>query len=125
MTETWTEDQVEALREWWPDLTITARAIGNRLGKTKSAVIGKAYRIGLKPRAEKPPPPEKKGAVHAEVKHRRCAWPMTEPSDPDFHFCGEPTAYEKPYCEHHCNIAYVRFSTPEEIQKAIEAEARV
>ena len=54
MTETWTEDHVEALREWWPDLTITARTIGDRLGKTKSAVIGKAYRIGLKPRAEKP-----------------------------------------------------------------------
>ena len=42
----WTEDRIKTLRRMWYD-DVSARMIGNKLGCTKSAVIGKANRIGL------------------------------------------------------------------------------
>src|SRR5262249_9021965 len=35
-----------------------------------------------------------------------CRWPYGDPRHSDFHFCGNPVA-EKPYCEHHCTMAYM------------------
>ncbi|MBR2124314.1 MAG: GcrA cell cycle regulator [Acetobacter sp.] len=37
-----------------------------------------------------------------------CCWPLGNPGTPGFHFCGEPPLVGKPYCEAHCQIAYVR-----------------
>ena len=37
-----------------------------------------------------------------------CCWPLGEPGTPEFHFCGAPPLSGKPYCEKHCQIAYVR-----------------
>lgn len=36
-----------------------------------------------------------------------CAWPIGDPGDPDFHFCGEKSVPGKPYCEAHCSQAYI------------------
>jgi GcrA cell cycle regulator len=36
-----------------------------------------------------------------------CAWPIGDPGDPDFHFCGEQSVPGKPYCEAHCSQAYI------------------
>lgn len=41
----WTPERVRILRTLWG--TIPARVIGERLGVTKNAVIGKANRLGL------------------------------------------------------------------------------
>jgi hypothetical protein len=35
-----------------------------------------------------------------------CRWPIGEPRSPDFHFCGQPHAGGRPYCEHHWNMAF-------------------
>ena len=37
-----------------------------------------------------------------------CQWPIGDPSDPDFHFCGDPSEQGKPYCTKHCTQAYIR-----------------
>lgn len=37
-----------------------------------------------------------------------CCWPIGEPGTADFHFCGEPASLNKPYCQPHAEIAYVR-----------------
>jgi hypothetical protein len=47
----WTQDRVDLLLELWADGT-SGTDIGRRLGCTKSAAVGKAWRLGLKPRAE-------------------------------------------------------------------------
>ncbi|MBF0246472.1 MAG: hypothetical protein HQL36_00140 [Alphaproteobacteria bacterium] len=39
-----------------------------------------------------------------------CSWPEGEPGTPEFHFCGQPAAEGKPYCEAHCARAYVKVS---------------
>ena len=36
-----------------------------------------------------------------------CQWPYGDPQEKDFYFCGNIPVENKPYCETHCNIAYV------------------
>jgi len=37
-----------------------------------------------------------------------CCWPIGEPGKPSFHFCNAVSVHNKPYCEDHASIAYVR-----------------
>ncbi len=37
-----------------------------------------------------------------------CLWPIGDPSDDAFSFCGEDTAPGRPYCANHCAMAYIR-----------------
>jgi GcrA cell cycle regulator len=37
---------------------------------------------------------------------RMCKWPIGDPRDEDFHFCGGGTVPGRPYCEHHARRAY-------------------
>jgi GcrA cell cycle regulator len=41
-----------------------------------------------------------------DLEHHDCRWPIGEPRHPDFHFCGEPQAAGRPYCEHHWAMAF-------------------
>lgn len=36
----------------------------------------------------------------------RCRWPVGEPGQADFFFCGGKPVPERPYCSHHCRLAY-------------------
>lgn len=40
-----------------------------------------------------------------------CRWPIGDPKDEDFHFCGEKALPDKPYCAKHAAIAYVSAKT--------------
>lgn len=42
---------------------------------------------------------------------RTCKWPIGDPTEEDFHFCGLPSAAGKPYCEHHVAVAFQPMST--------------
>jgi GcrA cell cycle regulator len=57
---------------------------------------------------EAPPPPPRQTStrVASHVGSRTCSWPMGDPKQPGFHFCGEPAEAGKPYCSHHCHLAY-------------------
>jgi GcrA cell cycle regulator len=46
-------------------------------------------------------------AVHASRRGPQCLWPIGDPGDDDFHFCGEPAQAGKPYCSEHCARAYI------------------
>lgn len=39
---------------------------------------------------------------------RACKWPIGDPREPDFSFCGSPAAPGRPYCGDHCRVAYVK-----------------
>lgn len=55
-----------------------------------------------------------------ELTSTMCCWPEGEPGTPEFHFCGQPSVPEKPYCEEHCARAYVKVSKDKK-KKGFEA----
>ena len=36
-----------------------------------------------------------------------CQWPIGDPQEKDFHFCEADTVAGKPYCQNHCDVAYI------------------
>jgi GcrA cell cycle regulator len=128
----WTPARIAELRRLW-SAGQTAAAIGAALGGiTRSAVLGKVFRLRLAPagrgrsapqasdeaparrRAGKPPPQP------AQIKARRktlfelsnecCRWPYGELGERRFFFCGAAgadVARGIPYCPRHMQRAYI------------------
>ena len=77
-------------------------------------------RDATQPRAPGLPTPEEQAAraTLAEIEkmakkldllsltERTCKWPIGDPTEEDFHFCGLPSVAGKPYCEHHVAVAF-------------------
>jgi GcrA cell cycle regulator len=124
---TWTDERISDLTRLW-DSGHSASHIGKVLGVSKNAVIGKAHRLKLPPRPSpirrspgpripKPAPMAKRTPklpsrpVFRATRPRHgapaCLWPIGDPGDEDFHFCGAGTVPGKPYCDEHCARAYV------------------
>ncbi len=40
------------------------------------------------------------------LKEAMCRWPIGDPGEPEFHFCGRKRCGTLPYCEHHARMAY-------------------
>ncbi|MGB0681504.1 MAG: GcrA family cell cycle regulator [Magnetovibrionaceae bacterium] len=161
MSVDWNATRVNALIALWNE-GISTSEIGNRLGVTKNAVVGKVHRLGLpkrqspirtssggpaKPRAKaakpktrakvaspsaspsaphhaptpkrSPQPSAQKrtlaeadaqavGVELTDLKSGMCCWPIGEPGTEEFKFCGNSAVEGRPYCEAHCEVAYVR-----------------
>ncbi|MBX7146053.1 MAG: GcrA family cell cycle regulator [Alphaproteobacteria bacterium] len=132
----WTEQRINLLKDLWgqgKSASQIARILGE--GLTRNAVIGKVHRLGLASRPtvssspqsipkipEKKPVVVEKNTVKKKVKpsstlsvsvappivQRTCMWPIGDPKQSDFQFCGQVVEVGKPYCSEHCNIAYHR-----------------
>lgn len=50
-----------------------------------------------------------------------CVWPIGDPNDPEFRFCGAPTAPGKPYCSEHAARAYITRSRNDRDERDEEA----
>ena len=48
-----------------------------------------------------------------------CQWPIGDPQEKDFHFCEDNTVNGKPYCQKHCDVAYI---DERELKKEKEAQ---
>lgn len=107
-TGSWNEDNTARLRKLW-DEGLPAAEIGQRLGITKNAVIGKAWRLDLAPRrvADTPNPVPSLAEIMPRATDQ-CHWPLGRPGTANFRFCSQPVLTGKPYCAVHCRIAYVR-----------------
>ena len=132
----WTDERVEQLRSLWTEglsASQIARVLG---GVTRNAVIGKVHRLGLAgratpARADRPRlPSAPKVTVRAQtpaapvveeepvilddgsfatvltINDRMCKWPIGDPSENEFHFCGRKPKNGSPYCEAHARKAY-------------------
>ena len=105
-------------------------------GLTRNAVIGKVHRLGLAGRAtparvERPrlpsaprisvrnhtalPPVVEEDPILLDdgtfatvltINDRMCRWPIGDPSENEFHFCGRKPKAASPYCEAHARKAY-------------------
>lgn len=111
----WTDDKVKQLKKLWLKGKST-NEIAKALGMSKNSVIGKVHRLDLEAR---PSPIRKKEVVPVaaprpvmgacklmELRTNTCRWPIGDPADSDFHFCGKQIATGKPYCPEHCAEAY-------------------
>src|SRR3972149_3775965 len=116
----WTDERVELLKKLWAE-GLSASQIAARLGGvTRNAVIGKVHRLGLSgratssrsssPRPRRAPVPRagplNERASILTLKEAMCRWPIGDPGEPEFHFCGRKSCGTLPYCEHHARMAY-------------------
>ena len=136
----WNQQKVEDLKKLWNDGVATSR-IGEQLGFTKNAVIGKAFRLGLERRqnsrkkisqpasfssttlyretstssssisVKKEPIRRRekfsfKKSIVGTGNFRSCQWPIGDPLEAGFHYCGGQNIPTKPYCIEHFKKAY-------------------
>ena len=137
----WNQQKVDDLKKLWNEGVATSR-IGEQLGFTKNAVIGKAFRLGLERRQnsrkktahsqsassvtmyrETSAPSHSQITPRREVTRRRekfsfkksivgtgnfksCQWPIGDPLEEGFHYCGGQNIPTKPYCIEHYKKAY-------------------
>ena len=142
----WTYERVEKLKQLWEE-GLTASRIAGELGEvTRNAVIGKAHRLGLSGRmASKksnggisiirkkrlnisqnqkviniaPVINEPMNPTDFEnIKDGLCRWPLGEPEEIDFKFCGRNTQEGFVYCQSHYKQAYQPLSKVRERRKA-------
>ena len=102
---TWSESRVERLKQLWSEGK-SANQIADELGDvTRNAVIGKAHRLKLESRPS-PIPKRNTAMLTYDKEVPRCQWPIGNPKDPDFRYCGKQVKEKKPYCIEHCAEAY-------------------
>ncbi len=89
------------------------RAASNRSGynskpRTAKNGSGKSANLTLisAPVIEDIPVPESKKLELVDLTETTCKWPHGDPATNDFHFCGNKTKEDAPYCEYHCRMAY-------------------
>ena len=130
----WTHERIEHLKKLW-EAGHTASNIATELGGiTRNAVIGKAHRLGLSGRMKskskvssvsivrrKKMPANRNSKIielttsvsepmnpisFAGIKDGLCRWPLGEPEDLDFKFCGRSSNDGVVYCDEHHSLAY-------------------
>ena len=52
------------------------------------------------------PPVQRAAPAPAPGGSKSCMWPLGDPKQADFHFCGAPAEAGRPYCSQHCAAAY-------------------
>ena len=88
-----------------------------RQTRAPSLLFGTRGNVALKPAYEEdieaaPVPVEELYIPPAErasiltLKEAMCHWPIGDPGEEEFHFCGRKTSGSHPYCEHHARLAY-------------------
>lgn len=119
MRGVWTRERIALLKKLWAEGE-TATAIAMRLRMSKSAVLGKVFRLRLpsaakataaaarrdaatvgrrrrgrlpaKPRVKPAAPAMTSGKTLFELTNDSCRWPHGQPGTKTFHFCGAPEA---------------------------------
>lgn len=72
---------------------------GQRAGGSASAVSRQPIVIDI-------PKPKLLNLNLLQLNDSTCKWPVGDPQDDDFAFCGNKPREGDPYCEYHCRLAY-------------------
>jgi len=83
---------------------ISPPPIAGRAALESSAALPPA----VEPPAPPPMPAASTGQARAGSGGRSCSWPVGDPKQPGFHFCGAEAVPGRPYCASHCSLAYQR-----------------
>jgi GcrA cell cycle regulator len=119
----WSDEQREQVRQLFTTDGLSYGQISQRLGMSRDVVAGLVNRMKLTGQG--------RNAAHGGHKNRKivveqeqqtplkvasnslidlgracCAWPIGDPKDADFRFCGTPVDGKTPYCLAHREKAY-------------------
>ncbi len=94
----------------------TRRTHVPRAPRGSSVMFGTRGNTALKPVYDAQPEPVAAPVVELVIplherasiltlKEAMCRWPIGDPTEPEFHFCGRKTCEPLPYCEHHARMA--------------------
>lgn len=61
--------------------------------------------------------PEPKRIKLVQLTESTCKWPLGDPQESDFCFCGHSIKSDTPYCEYHCNLAYQPLADRRRVRK--------
>jgi GcrA cell cycle regulator len=98
------------------DDSAPARSAGPRIVPAAQPVKAELPAVEVSrevPRSSTPitqPAPTSQSKVAGAGGMRGCSWPMGDPKQPGFHFCGAEAVPGRPYCTTHCGMAYQRKS---------------
>ena len=79
--------------------------------ETKQAAVKTKTEKKTEPREEKPAVVRKNIAGDVkltDLDNHTCRWPIGDPKDENFHFCGRKVRIGQTYCEEHAALAYVK-----------------
>jgi len=107
----WTDDRILELRLRF-EAGESYQKIADAMGCTKNAALAKAKRLGFDDRRSSPEVLKPKRHPIEFPPVSRCQWPIGDPGEEGFRFCGDAAKTERPYCAKHCAIAYVRPPDP-------------
>jgi GcrA cell cycle regulator len=79
-------------------------SVGNTALKTNAVAVA-VPKAEPAPVAELVIPPAERKSI-LELTESTCKWPIGDPMEEDFHFCGRDSEIGMPYCTHHARIAY-------------------
>ena len=131
----WTDERVEQLKKLWAEGLSASQIARTMGGVTRNAVIGKVHRLGLSGRAvttrserprytsharprpsrpalpepvviDEPEPAPGEFSTVLSLNDRICKWPIGNPGEPGFRFCGHKAVDGTPYCADHARKAY-------------------
>ncbi len=102
------EPEVEAVPEA-PSAPAVFRPGGRDAGRREPTPISDERRETLATLAELEKTARRVSLL--ELTERVCKWPIGDPTDSDFHFCGLPAVPGKPYCAAHVAVAFQPMSS--------------
>src|SRR5882757_2444911 len=71
-----------------------------------TALAHSSYELDVEPERVEVVIPLGQRRTLLELTEETCRWPIGDPGDADFFFCGGQSAAGLPYCSHHCRVAY-------------------
>ncbi len=135
----WTDETREQVRHLFVDDGLSYGQISQRLGMSRDVIAGLVNRMKLtgqgknaahgghknrKPQEAAPVPLKAATQSLIDLGRACCAWPIGDPKDAGFRFCGTPTDDRSPYCIEHRQKAYT-VSEPKRERAASDERRRI
>lgn len=98
--------EVKSIKE-----TATIKTVAKKEVET-STERSRAEQLSKDARKDCAPEPKKNNGktMLTDLDNHTCRWPVGDPKDEGFHFCGKKVKIGQTYCDEHSSIAYVKSS---------------
>jgi GcrA cell cycle regulator len=89
-----------------PPTRDAARKAATPRARTRAPVVRREKTPGRRGIFAESEAPDVRRVGLAEIGEAECRWPLGEPAQDDFAYCGIPVAKGQTYCACHCRLAY-------------------